>query len=72
MMAQITPLIKRNEKALHCFLKIKKDYLRFLNKEKIFYKSNNTKMLNLKRIYIPISFWIDNEFRKRKIDGKIK
>ena len=30
-----------------CFLKVKKDYLRFLNKEKIFDKSKVAKIKNL-------------------------
>ena len=46
-----------------CFEKIKKDYLKYLNKEKIYKKS----MLgNLKKIYIPIAFWINNKFKKKK------
>ena len=48
-----------------CFLKVKKDYLKFLNKEKIFNKSKVTKLKNLKKIYIPMSFWIDKKYRKK-------
>ena len=48
-----------------CFLKVKKDYLRFLNKEKIFNKSKATKIESLKRIYIPMSFWIEKKYRKK-------
>ena len=44
-----------------CFLKVKNDYLSFLRKEKIFDKSTESKILSLKRIYIPISFWIENK-----------
>ena len=64
-MASIIPLIKRNEKAVDCFLKVKKDYLKFLNKEKIFDQSVATKIANLRRIYIPVSFWIDNKYKKK-------
>ena len=48
-----------------CFLKVKKDYLRFLNKEKIFNKSKVAKIESLKKIYIPMSFWIENKYRKK-------
>ena len=64
-MAPIIPLIKRNEKAVDCFLKVKKDYLKFLNKEKIFDQSIATKIASLRRIYIPMSFWIDNKYKKK-------
>ena len=64
-MASIIPLIKRNEKTEDCFLKVKKDYLKFLNKEKIFDKSTADKITSLKRIYIPISFWIENKYKKK-------
>lgn len=64
-MASIIPLIKRNEKAADCFLKVKKDYLKFLNKEKIFDQSVATKIASLRRIYIPMSFWIDNKYKKK-------
>ena len=48
-----------------CFLKVKNDYLSFLRKEKIFDKSTKSKILSLKRIYIPISFWIENKYKKK-------
>jgi len=64
-MASIIPLIKRNKKAADCFLKVKKHYLKFLNKEKIFDQSVATKIANLRRIYIPVSFWIDNKYKKK-------
>jgi len=48
-----------------CFLKVKKDYLRFLNKEKIFNKSKVRKLENLKKIYIPMSFWIEKKYKKK-------
>ncbi len=66
MTDQITPLIKRSKKIEDCFLRIKKDYSRFLKKEKIFDKSKATQITNLKRIYIPLSFWIDNKFRRKE------
>ena len=49
-----------------CFLKVKKDYLKFLKKEKIFNKSKITKMNNLKKNYIPISFWIEKNIKKKE------
>jgi len=48
-----------------CFLKVKSDYLKFLNKEKIFNKSKTAKMECLKKTYIPMSFWIENEYKKK-------
>ena len=48
-----------------CFFKVKKYYLRFLDKEKILKKSNKVKIENLKRIYIPLSFWIESEYKKK-------
>ena len=48
-----------------CFLKVKNDYLSFLRKEKIFDKSTKSKILKLKRIYIPISFWIENKYKEK-------
>ena len=48
-----------------CFLKVKKDYLRFLNKEKIFDKSKVAKIESLKKIYIPMSFWIEKKYREK-------
>ena len=54
--------MKRTE---DCFLKVKKDYLRFLSKEKIFDQSTESKMLSLRRTYIPISFWIENKYKEK-------
>ena len=64
-MVKTIPLIKRNEKIVDCFLKVKKDYLKFLSKEKIFDQSVATKIASLRRIYIPMSFWIDNNYKKK-------
>ena len=49
----------------NCFLKVKKDYLNFLNNEAIYNKSKSSKIKNLKKIYIPISFWINNKCKKK-------
>ena len=49
-----------------CFNSVKKDYLKFLNKEKIFGKSREDKIKNLKKIYIPISFWINNKYKQKR------
>jgi len=49
-----------------CFLKIKSDYLKFLNKEKIYSKSATTKIEILKKFYIPMSFWIENKYKKKR------
>jgi len=49
-----------------CFSKVKKDYLRFLRKEKIFGESNKNKIKNLKNYYIPMSFWIENKYKKKR------
>ena len=54
------------KEAEDCFLKVKNDYLNFLRKEKIFDKSTESKILSLKRIYIPISFWIENKYKKKE------
>ena len=48
-----------------CFLKVKKDYLRFLKKEKIINKSKITNINNLKKYYIPISFWIEKKYKEK-------
>jgi len=53
------------KKTEDCFLKVKNDYLKFLSKEKIFDKSKAAKIKSLKRIYIPMSFWIDNKYKKK-------
>ncbi len=48
-----------------CFDNVKEDYFKFLNKEKILGKSKAEKIKSLKKIYIPISFWIDNKYKKK-------
>ena len=48
-----------------CFIKVKKDYLRLLKKEKIFNKSKKEKMISLKRDYIPMSFWIEEKYKEK-------
>ena len=48
-----------------CFDTVKKDYFKFLNKEKIFSQSKESKIKNLKKFYIPISFWIENKYKKK-------
>jgi len=48
-----------------CFNKVKKDYFKFLEKEKIFSKSKTNKIRDLKNIYIPMSFWIENKYKKK-------
>ena len=54
------------KKTEDCFLKVKKDYLRFLSKEKIFDQSTESKILSLRRTYIPISFWIENKYKEKR------
>ena len=53
------------KKTEDCFLKIKSDYLNFLRKEKILGKSKTAQIANLRKIYIPISFWIENKYKKK-------
>lgn len=53
------------KKTEDCFLKVKNDYLKFLNKEKIYGKSTAVKITSLKKIYIPISFWIEGKYKKK-------
>jgi len=48
-----------------CFDNVKEDYFKFLNKEKILGKSKAEKIKRLKKIYIPISFWIENKYKKK-------
>tara|TARA_B100000029_G_scaffold155198_1_gene150531 strand:+ start:204 stop:1127 length:924 start_codon:yes stop_codon:yes gene_type:complete len=48
-----------------CFNTVKKDYIEFLNKEKITGKSKAEKIKSLKKIYIPLSFWIENKYKKK-------
>ena len=53
-----------------CFLTVKNDYLKFLSKEKIFDKSEADKIKNLKKTYIPMSFWIEDKYKKKEISFK--
>ena len=53
------------KKAEDCFLKVKDDYLKLLYKEKIFDRSVADKINILKKTYIPISFWIENRYKKK-------
>ena len=46
-----------------CFDKVKKDYFKFLNKERIYKKSMSKNIKNLKNIYIPIAFWINSKYQ---------
>tara|TARA_B100000686_G_scaffold132204_1_gene139130 strand:+ start:318 stop:788 length:471 start_codon:yes stop_codon:yes gene_type:complete len=48
-----------------CFEKVKIDYLKYLEKEEILYESKASKMLSLKKAYIPISFWIENKYKQK-------
>jgi len=48
-----------------CFDNVKEDYFKFLNKEKILGKSKAEKIKRLKKIYIPMSFWIENKYKKK-------
>ena len=48
-----------------CCEKVKKDYLKFLKKEKILNKSNSNKISNLENFYVPMSFWINNKYKKK-------
>jgi len=49
-----------------CFNNVKEDYFKFLKKEKIFGKSKAEKIKSLKKFYIPISFWIENKYKKNR------
>ena len=51
--------------ANECFKSVKKDYLKFLNKEKVFGKSKVKKIIILKKFYIPMSFWIERKYKKK-------
>ena len=53
------------KKTEDCFLKVKNDYLRFLNREKVFDKSTASKISSLRKTYIPMSFWIENKYQKK-------
>ena len=48
-----------------CCEKVKKDYIKFLNKEKIYKKSITSHIKILKNIYIPIAFWINDKCKKK-------
>ena len=47
------------------FNKVKKEYLRFLEKQKISKKLMNKNIKNLKKTYIPIAIWINNKYEKK-------
>jgi len=49
-----------------CSEKVKKAYLKFLDKEKICSNSTSTNIKNLKKVYIPIAFWINKKYNKKK------
>ena len=51
--------------ANECFKSVKKDYLKFLNKEKVFGKSKAKKIIILKNFFIPMSFWIEKKYKKK-------
>jgi len=53
------------KKVEDCFLKVEKDYLKFLRREKIFNKSKAAKIRSLKNTFIPMSFWIENKYKKK-------
>jgi D-glycerate 3-kinase len=53
------------ELANECFDKVKKNYLKFLNKEKIYKKTASVHIKNLKKTYIPIAFWINQKYEKK-------
>ena len=53
------------KKTEDCFLKVKKDYLKFLSKEKILNKSKKPLIVTLKRDYIPMSFWIEKKYKEK-------
>ena len=65
MTVPTTPLIKKNKEFENCFLKVKNDYLKFLEKEEIFSKSSD-KIASLRKVYIPISFWIERKYKKKR------
>ena len=48
-----------------CFLKVKNDYLKFLKKENIYLGSAATKIISLKRNFIPMCFWIEKKYKKK-------
>jgi len=51
-----------------CFDKVKKDYLKFIDKEKIIIKSKADKIKSLKSLksfYIPMSFWIEKKYKEK-------
>ena len=54
------------KKTEDCFLTVKNDYLKFLRKEKFFDKSKKAKIKSLKKAYIPMSFWIENKYKKKR------
>jgi len=53
------------QSANECFDKVKKNYLNFLNKEKIYNQSPSKQIENLRNVYIPISFWIIEKYKKK-------
>ena len=54
------------KKTEDCFFKVKNYYLKFLKKEKIYNSLVFDKISNLKNIYIPLSFWIEREYQKKR------
>ena len=54
------------ESTNECFERVKEKYFIFLNKEKIYKKSIARHIKNLKNIYIPVAFWINSKFKKKR------
>ena len=54
------------KEAEDCFLKVRNKYFTFLKKEKIYSQSKKNKIDNLRKFYIPLSFWINNKINKKK------
>ena len=48
-----------------CSKKVKNDYLKLLKREKIFGKSKELEIKNLKNYYIPMSFWIEKKYKQK-------
>ena len=54
------------KKTEDCFLSVRNDYFKFLKKEKIFNKSKKAQIKVLKKIHIPMAFWIENKYKQER------
>jgi len=59
-------IIKKKYKKIYYYPIKKTPLFIILNKEKIFGESREVKIKSLKNFYIPLSYWIENKYKKKE------